>query len=172
MSFLLDGRLDLWKYSVGETWPTSCSWLCLERLAGALKLRIRKNHMTNINDVIANELVRRVRKLSTEELLSLAKNTVAVKRRAASKSGVHRLELAKPVESQVTINDAIVEATMKAKKALSTAEIVDGAKAIRPDAQEATIRAGISKLAAAGVLHRQGPRVGGTYTKPAVAKTA
>ncbi len=123
--------------------------------------------MTNINDVIANELVRRVRKLPTDELLALAKNGAVLTRRRASKSGEHPVFVPRTVEGQpLTIAAAIVEAVPKdAKRGLKTSEIVDGAKVIRPDAAEATIRAGISKLAAAGVLRREGPRVGGTYSK-------
>lgn len=135
--------------------------------------------MTNIDDVIANELVRRVRKLSTDELLALAnaKNGVAESRRGAGKSGMHRLALPS-VEGErrpaLTIAEAIVKAAGQAKKALSTSEIVAGTKAIRSDAAEATIRAEISKLASSGVLLRHGPRIGGTYEAkggPGLAKT-
>lgn len=127
--------------------------------------------MTNLNDVIANELVRRVRKMSTEDLLKMAKNGVAASRkpmRAASKSGTHRIELpVKPVvTAEVTIAEAVMQAVTEAKGAkLTTADMVAGAQLIRPDAQEATIRAEISKLTSGGLLHRHGPRVGGTYTK-------
>lgn len=126
--------------------------------------------MTTFNDVIANELVRRVRKMSTEDLLKMAKNGVAVSRkggpvRAASKSGTHRIELPKAEASQVTIAEAVMQAVMEAKGAkLTTADMVAGAQVIRPDAQEATIRAEISKLTAGGLLVRTGPRVGGTYS--------
>lgn len=123
--------------------------------------------MTNINDVIANELVRRVRKLSTDELLALAKNGVAEKRstRPSSRSGVHRLALPSVggERPSLTIAEAILKATASAKKALSTGEIVAETVRLRPDAQEATIRAEISKLTSTGVLLRHGPRIGGTY---------
>lgn len=130
--------------------------------------------MTKLNDVIANELVRRVRKMSTEDLLKMAKNGVAVSRkpmRAASKSGTHRIELPAVVKTERTIAEAVMQAVAEAKGAkLTTADMVAGAQLIRPDAQEATIRAEISKLTAGGMLLRHGPRVGGTYTKAAPLK--
>lgn len=139
--------------------------------------------MTKFNDIVANELARRVRKLSTADLLAIAKNDAATVRkpRAASKSGTHRLNLParmsvvapegeRPV---VTIAEAIMKAASKARKPMSTGDIVSGAMEIRKDAQEATIRAEISKLTSNGYLLRQGPRVGGTYTPSpqALAKT-
>lgn len=133
--------------------------------------------MTNINDVIANELVRRVRKLSTDELLALAKNSTAERRKATSRSGVHRLALPSVGSGErpsLTIAEAILKVAGKASKAMSTGEIVTETVRLRPDAQEATIRAEISKLTANGVLLRQGPRIGGTYqvSGPGIAKTA
>ena len=121
--------------------------------------------MTNINDVIANELVRRVRKMGTEELLALAaaKNKAATVRKA-SRSGAHRIELPSVPPGVVTIADAVMRVAGGSSKALSTAEIVAGVKGLRPDAQEPTVRAEISKQLTGGQLSRTGPRVGGSYS--------
>lgn len=135
---------------------------------------------TKLNDVIASELQRRVRKLSTPELMALVKD-VPVKRKA-SQSGTHRLgvlpapeaieEEAPPSGHMLTIAEAIKKVAADAKRPLSSSDLVVGTQALRPDAQEPTIRAGISKLASSGELIHSGPRVGGVYEAPRVTKRA
>ena len=120
----------------------------------------------SIKDLAAAELQRRLESLSTDDLLRMLEtHTRAHVRRRASRSGEHRVERrsepppapavhrpSSPPTGTLTVGEAVRRAVVDARTPLLSGEIVEAAQALRPGTGEPTIRAEISRMAAAGRL--------------------
>jgi hypothetical protein len=141
----------------------------------------RARTVSDINEIAAAELARRLRTLSTAELITLAQGVKpaaqasqrptqhesgprAVVRplRPSSRPGAYSQRGAITERPTLTLADAVLLAVETSPHPLTSTEIVEEVMKLRPDSHSASIRSEISRLVSNRRLHRSEQDAGST----------